>query len=231
MADTNAVAIGLETSATFDYLLKFVYNEGEGGEQAIVLSGIWTAGLPLRIPERWKIGKKKYPYASQAHDSGTEKETLDLDIPLACQTMDFRYIEKQARQIKEFFDAAPSKAVNVLWIDSAGDLTGYVARVNQCKLQSIDVPRTILFRPPAIITLGLSSLETALTYIEPGDSSPSGANIYGSQRFRAETNDGSAVFSVVNDVTGKTLFVVDDQGNVFARGYIRSETDQGGFPT
>lgn len=231
MTDTAAVAIGLETSTTFDYLLKFVYNEGEGGEQALILSGIWTADLPLRVPERWSVQKRKYPYASQAHDSGVEKETLELDIPLACQTMDHRYIEKQVRQIKEFFEAAPSQAVNVLWIDSEGDLTGYVARVNQCKLESIEVPRTILFRPPAVITLGLTSLETSLTYIEPGDSAPSGANIYGSQRFRAETNDGSAVFSVVNDVTGNTLFVIDDQGNVFARGYIRSETDQADFPS
>ena len=223
MTTTAAVALGKEVTNTFSYVLSLIYNEGEAGEQRLTLTELWTKQLPLDIVETQTNNLRKYAFATQAYDGGSEDGLITLSMSLICKSFDNRYIQKQLRQIREFFEAAPSRAVNVVWVDSAGDLTAYVARVNQCKLSDLRMSLTNPKLSPPIIVMSLDSLETHINYDEPGDPAASAPTIYGSSRIRASTNNGSAALTVTNSVTGKTLLVIDDQGNLSVRGWIRTE--------
>ena len=219
----SGVSSTYTASSTFPYKVYFVYNEGEVDEETLDLSEMLVREPPT-IFESYQNNLQKPPNATNGFYGGRTKDMNTVSLSLYVQSNDPQDFELQVREIRDFFDAAPSNAVTVYWVKNS---TTHLGKIFSCHLKAISPKRFAdqfsQGRRFPVIDLVLETPETSINYTETGDPAPTAPTRYGSTRHRSETNNGSTVWTIVNDVTELTLATFDDTGKLRLRGSMIQE--------
>ena len=219
----SGVGSTYSTASTFGYKAYFVYNEGEVDEEVLDLSEMLVREPPA-IYRSFQNNYQKPPTAAAGFYGGQVADMATISLSLFLQSNDPRDMELQQREIEDFFDAAPGKAVTLYWVKNSTTHTG---KMLECRLKSISPQRYVdifsLGRRFAVIDLLFESTQTRGEYAETGDPAATAPTRYGPSRHRGQTNNGSVVRTVINDVTGLTLYTFTDAGNLFLRGSLIQE--------
>lgn len=214
---TTAIGATYATSPTYQY--KFILEDyATPTPNTLDLSALLDTE-PIRISELRNIRASKGPSQLEGVYSGESREMITVQAVLQLPSYDPRDMELQVRQIRDFFEAAPLNEVRLRWVQESN----YDAYLDRCHLlelhpvRSTGLPSQAGFSDPPELTLSLFALDTRVQYVETGDPAPATPVLYGSTQYRCLTNDGSAAWSLVNDVTGQTLVVITDKGRLFLR--------------
>lgn len=209
--------------STYAYKVHFVFNEGEIDEESLDLSEMLVREPP-EVFEGWENRFDRPPNAPRALDNGQVTNTMTIALSLFLQSNDPRDMERQVREIRNFFKGAPNRAATLYWVLDGSDHREWI---HNCKLKALMPKRntgdfSIGQRHPSI-DLVLESTETEPNYTETGDPAPTAPTRYGPARHRGQTNNNSVVRTVINDVTGLTIYTLTDQGNLYLRGSLIQE--------